>query len=67
MILIYSNKKTGLNGKHIDPKKFSGMACRVAKEVYTDDEKIKSIYEKIDIKVFPLPKEETKKTKKDEE
>ena len=54
MILIYSEKETAIKGKHIDPKKFSGMPCKTATEVYTDDESIKSIYEKIGKTVKPL-------------
>ena len=55
MILVYSREKTTIKGKHIDPKKFSGMPCRTATEIYTDDEKIRSIYNKIGKVVNPLP------------
>jgi len=70
MVLIYSDKQTSIKGKRIDPKKFSGMPCKTATEVYTDDEKIKSIYEKIGKIVKPLefkkesnPKENIKQDK----
>lgn len=56
MILVYSKEQTNIKGKHIDPEKFSGMPSRIAKEIYTNDGKIKSIYEKIGAKVNQLPK-----------
>ena len=54
MVLIYTDKKTKIKGNVINPKSFSGKPAKGASIVYTDDKKIKEIYENINIKVKGL-------------
>jgi Golgi nucleoside diphosphatase len=54
VVLVYSDKKTKIDGKHIKPSDFSGKPFLGASEVFTDDANIREVYEKVGIKTNQL-------------
>jgi len=62
MILVYSKKKTDIDGKHIDPALFSGKPAKGAVIVYTDDRLIKDIYAEAGVEVKSIKGEKNGKS-----